>query len=248
MRVPKVYSVFTAIDAEYGPLNYMISEFIEGETLSPEMWMKFSHDIRNKILSRLCEQLCLLRATPVPGYYGRIHRQGFFRRAALLRGRELKERGPYDTYEDFLATLYYNNEIGVAIGTSWEPDVSPDMAAALSRFHDKLATCTGTQPVYTHIDPGLHNMIARSYYNEKEDTEDWEVTLTDFQFCGWLPAWMQAVALQQRIQMYTRNTNNSNTEEKNYIVKTLLKGLEEDYTPQVEYMQELQRTCCTHMM
>lgn len=113
----------------------------------------------------------MLRATSSPGCYGRVYEQGLHPTANLLRGRAEKPSGPYATYEDFFSALYRTLEIQCVVFGRGE-EVAAPTAEILSQFYGALATCTGTQPVYTHVDPHMKNMIIRPIHNEQEDAED----------------------------------------------------------------------------
>ncbi|KAH7396670.1 hypothetical protein DE146DRAFT_756379 [Phaeosphaeria sp. MPI-PUGE-AT-0046c] len=241
VRVPEVYAVLTTTHKTGVAIYYLITEYIEGETLTGAKWMTFSHDTRDKILSKISEQFHLLRATRSPGFFGRVHSQSFHPMSTLLRGRATKPSGLYNTYEDFLSALYRAVEI-CAVTLKSGPELHPDTASPLSRFNDTRATCKGTRPVFTHVNPHLMNIIVRPFYNTEENTEDWEVTLIDFEDCGFLPAWMQAVTLRERLNMWSKGNSDfgqDNDEEWLHFLNTIIQGFGEDYTEQVEYMHNL---------
>jgi hypothetical protein len=53
--------------------------------------------------------------------------------------------------------------------------------------HFILTSSRGLGPKFTHIDPGLHNILIRKIVQDN-GTEDWEVTLIDWADSGWFPA------------------------------------------------------------
>ncbi|KAF2878228.1 hypothetical protein BDV95DRAFT_533480 [Massariosphaeria phaeospora] len=101
VRVPKLYAVFTVTEGLISQ-HVMVTEFIEGGTLTYNRWKGFSEDARETILSKISHQLQLLRSIPSEGYYGRIHKQPWRPHFGLLRTRCTEQCGPYDTYAEFI--------------------------------------------------------------------------------------------------------------------------------------------------
>ncbi|KAH7371740.1 hypothetical protein BKA66DRAFT_381719, partial [Pyrenochaeta sp. MPI-SDFR-AT-0127] len=100
VQTAKVYAVFRHPDTNTGKIeNYLVSEYIHGETMTEELFKSLSVTDRSIFCSRLGEQLKLLRSVPPPQpeYYGRIYRQGFHYHLNLLDLRNQSMWGPYNT-------------------------------------------------------------------------------------------------------------------------------------------------------
>ncbi|KAF2818285.1 hypothetical protein CC86DRAFT_238921, partial [Ophiobolus disseminans] len=190
VRVPDVYAILE--DSKYGQVVYhIVMEFIEGGyTLDYNMWKAISDDAHDKICKRIAEQLILLRSIPSEGYYGRVHNQGWEPSFMPFRTRYKELSGPYKTYEEFISALKTGAEVQCSI-SSWGSNFAPGVPLWLDKFVPTLATANGREPVFTHIDPALRNMIIRPLEGTMATAKDYEVILIDWSFSGWFPAWMQ---------------------------------------------------------
>jgi hypothetical protein len=76
----------------------------------------------------------------------------------------------------------------------------------LSEYKLALETCTPVdrKPVFTHVDPGLKNIILRRTHNHPPD---WEVTLIEWAGAGWFPAWVQGASFAQRFGIWDKSVN-----------------------------------------
>jgi aminoglycoside phosphotransferase (APT) family kinase protein len=227
VRTPKVYAVFT-----HNGIHYLVMEFLEGEVLSDERWLSFSVDARTKILSRLCEQLHLLRSIPSPGYYGRVHRQGWRPDCNLFCASKGQMCGPYNNYRDMLSASIHKLKVQ-AVTCYDNPKFLGKEIEYITQFESTLATCSGHEPTFTHPDPALHNIIARPI----RDGEDWEVTLIDWEDSGWHPAWMQAVAFRLRLDIVDKQE--INREETDHFVGKVLESFGESYSEQFEVFEQM---------
>lgn len=188
--MPKVYSAFVR---PYEPFDvcYLVTEFIEGETLNPKIWEALDNKAQHIICSKLSEQLKLLQSIPSEGYYGRLHRQGWSPWIPFLRTRGKDMCGPYDTFDDFISAMYTTAELCQA-KSDFSPDFDPWTQEFLSDFKQILGRTSGVTPVLTHMDPKFQNIIITPVSNQNgEEIDDWEVTLIDWDSLGWLPAFMQ---------------------------------------------------------
>jgi len=237
VRVPKVYAAFTRQLFEWTK-HFIIIDYIEGETLSGTKWLSLGENSRSIILSRLCEQFQLLRSIPSEGYYGCVHRQGWIPYYSFLRKMQPGPAGPYDTYEEFVAALMSSARLTTAMMTQFE-DFWPEQSDALSRMESGLRACNGRRPVFTHMDPSVHNTVIRQIVKPGGE-EDWEVTLIDWAEAGWLPAWMQTWCLKEKLNMITTMETPNAAEALEY-VEYVATHLGEDYTDQRELFEDLRR-------
>jgi hypothetical protein len=241
VRTPTVYAVYTSVGENY-PIHFLIMEFLEGGDLDGGRWESLSDKARSIITSRLCEQFRLLRSIPSEGYYGRVHRQGWKREASFLRSLGPGLAGPYDTYEDFVAALSNAVHLVRTLSSRVE-EFFPQESLYLSQIESTLLTCNGRQPTFTHLDPAKHNIIARPFTNSHSE-EDWEVTLIDWAYSGWCPAWLQAVSLWQRLWTgwvpltpWKPGVVHTYPELKDDLSREVASTFDEDYTAQVEFFK-----------
>jgi hypothetical protein len=221
VRSPTVYAVF-----RHNEINYLIMEFIEGEELSTETWLGLSDDGRTKLLSRLCEQFRLLRAIPSPGYYGRVYHQGWRRICRLFHGRQDKMCGPYDNYRDLLSASIDTLHVLSVLGYE-SPEFLSNEPEHIAQVESTLATCSGLEPTFTHLDPAMNNII-----RPIRDGEDWEVTWIDWEDSGWLPAYMQVVAIRNKL--FLARGYEDLREETNQMMGKVYESFPESYTKQLE--------------
>jgi hypothetical protein len=225
VRTPTIYAAFTHV--EDFPIHYMIMDHIEGETLG-DIWPSLDDKARSIITSRLCEQFQLLRSIPSEGFYGRVHRQKWWPMLNFLGSMKPEYHGPFNTYEEFVAALTSTIYMSAAIGTKGN-DFHPILASDLSPVESTLVTCNGRQPTFTHLDPGMQNIMVRPIAGP-QGTEDWEVTLIDWAYSGWCPAWVQAVSIQEKMHVFSGLKD----EGRDQMVKAILDSFGEDYTGLVE--------------
>jgi hypothetical protein len=200
VRVPDVYAIFE--DSSSGwVVYYLIMEFIEGETLDYNMWKVIGDDAHDKICGRIAEQFSLLRSIPSEGYYGRVNNQGWEPGFLPFRTRYKELCGPYKTYEEFLSALNTGVEVQRSI-SNLGVDFRPEVPLWVDKLVPTLAASNGREPVFTHTDPALRNMIIRPLEGTMATARDYEVTLIDWAYSGWLPAWMQMVAFDKKLTMH----------------------------------------------
>ncbi|KAI8936353.1 hypothetical protein NX059_006765 [Plenodomus lindquistii] len=178
-------------------VHYIIQERIDGTTFDSESWCNLPDESRKLTTSRLCEQLRLLRATPSPGYYGRVNHQSWYPGAALFNTSLAKPCGPYDTYKDFCDAAVTAAAVCAALHpfNRNQDELIPEYVDFLTRYQTELQSWKGNQPTFTHMDPALQNIMIQRIDNWS-DKEDWKVTFIDFDHSGWYPAWMQAIAFK----------------------------------------------------
>lgn len=201
-RTPKVYAAF--IDAnETRTVFYVVMEFLEGVTLSQNIYKAMDEETQKLICSRLGEQFQLLRSVPAPPeeYFGRVYRQGLNPRLNLLYAQLKEMDGPYDNYDDFISAMYANVELDFTIMTIL-PEFMSQESEFLSQFKPIFGGTKECKPVLTHMDPKLENIIARPFKGDGGEIKDWEVTLIDWDTLAWFPVSMQCASLDERIWLW----------------------------------------------
>ncbi|KAF2797009.1 hypothetical protein K505DRAFT_270242, partial [Melanomma pulvis-pyrius CBS 109.77] len=189
VRTAKLYAAFT-VQKDSCDIYYMVSEFVEGETLNHDKWLALDDEDQKLICYKLSEQFRLLRSVPpVEGYYGRVNHQGWSPWFPFLKTTGKEMLGPYQTYEDFVSAMCANAELRFAYMNC--EDYGPIYVKFLSRLKSILDRTKSYKPVLTHIDPKFENIIIRPIKGAGGEIKDWEVTLIDWDMCGWLPAFMQ---------------------------------------------------------
>jgi hypothetical protein len=173
--------------------------FIEGITLNEENFTGLSIHAQDIICSKVSSQLRYLRELPSEEYYGRPHGQGWL---CPPPGLELNTSasyvsvGPYKTYEEYCAALYRARQVQNAISNDvkeWyqgEQELNAELVSVLSGWEPH-------EPKLTWMDPALANVVARQIQGD-DGSEDWEVTLIDWELTGWYPAWVQGMQTSWR--------------------------------------------------
>lgn len=247
VRTPKLYAAFIH-ESPLKPLNtesplntrqcyYLITEFIEGDTLTEELWLGLGDEAQKTICSRLSEQFQLLRLIPSEGYYGRVYHQGWnpWLNLARIRGKEMC--GPYYTYEDLISAMYDTAELRMA-DTNHAPEYHRIHLELLSVFKSTFVKTEGHRPVLTHLDPKWENIIVRPIKEDGDGGEikDWDVVLIDWDTLIWLPAFMQVAALDSRILL--------DDEPKKTFNQRVFANFEDSYPTEREFLNQLESDTC----
>lgn len=172
---------------------YLVMNEIKGTSLTEEKWNTFSSGDQAIICSKLLEQFKHLRSIPTANYYGRIHHQGFLPWLNLVTTGENNMCGPYKTYEDLKMAISLAMQRSMAKTLPFQPDWTAEQKTVILEFEEMLERTQGSKSLLTHLDPKLDNIIVR------QNQGDWEVTLVDWESLGWLPAFLQPVALATRL-------------------------------------------------
>jgi hypothetical protein len=243
VRTAKLYAAFACQTEKYGQCYYMVTEYLEGDTLSYGKWESYGAAAQAKIIASISEQLRLLRSVPAEGYYGRVNRQGWRAGLYLLRTHFKEMCGPYDTYEDFVSALFTSAELTGTICVL-SKDWFPSQEACLTAIKSTLMTCKGSRPTLTHLDPAGKNIMIRRVEGTDGEDEVWEATFIDWADCGWYPAWMQTVAFHTRGYMdgegdMTKQEETEALREMERWRNSVLQGFEDPYEEQVCLFKQL---------
>jgi serine/threonine protein kinase len=107
VRGPLLYAVLTSQNSR-GTVYYMVTEYIDGFTLSAEKFLSMPSATEAKLIASLSDHLCILRSIPAPDYYSHVHKQGWRPYLYLLARHTFTTMcGPYETY-DAVAQAAYN--------------------------------------------------------------------------------------------------------------------------------------------
>ncbi|KAF2817553.1 uncharacterized protein BDZ99DRAFT_513791 [Mytilinidion resinicola] len=201
VRTPKLYAAFIQPGERFN-VHYMVTEFIEGEVFDEAKWLALDEHARETICSKLSEQFQRLRAIPPEGYYGRVYHQPL---RGAYHGFMVNIRGmcgPYETYEECASAMYASAELRGVDSFGDFPDYLPHVKVVLPQIKEVLEKTRGSKPVLTHMDPKFTNILIRSIKGAEGKKEDWEVVLIDWESLAWLPAWLQTVALNNKIDLF----------------------------------------------
>ncbi|KAH9879246.1 hypothetical protein J1614_002685 [Plenodomus biglobosus] len=232
-RIPALYAAFSH-DTNGDPDRrryYIMMEDIQGEMFTAALWLRSSKETRKIICSRLVEQLRLLRATPAPSYYGRVHHQGWQPLLNLFGTRYKELLGPFDSYGDFCKTVVATARFRAA-SSAFKFEDNPEKVLVLSDLESKIESWSNSRPTFTHIDISPGNVIVRQIQNPDDGNEDWEVTMIDWANSGWYPQWMQAVTIEHSLHVY--DLEDCYPEERPELLELISEFWEESYTEQVE--------------
>ncbi|KAF2870923.1 hypothetical protein BDV95DRAFT_607212 [Massariosphaeria phaeospora] len=188
VRTAKVYAFFS--DSKR---YYLVTEFLEGKMLL-DGFEPLDKPTRDIISSKLAEQLQLLRATPSPGYYGRVNGQPF---DPMFPGMETNFRNFYGLfyhYDDLLTAMYRGAEVRMALCT--RDNYLEEQVKFLTDFKPILGATKDPKPVLTFRDIKRANMLLNSVRDSSGNIVDWTVTLVDWHMLEWLPGWAQAVCIE----------------------------------------------------
>lgn len=132
----------------------MIMEYIEGTSMTHEIFEAKKESDRRTILQRLGEQLQLLRSVEPEGhpYYGRVNHQGWCRSPGFLDHMKPGFQGPYDAHEEFMKAFYEAMQYRIATSC---PDGDYDGLDLryLKGIKNVLGCSQHRQPKLTHFDP-----------------------------------------------------------------------------------------------
>lgn len=182
-------------------------DYIEGISLEDNNFAELPVRSQDIILAKVSAQIQYLRSLPSEGYYGRVHRQGWLEPPAgieTLTNAQPSVVGPFNTYEEFISAIFRTQEVleaglrkGGVAGPVREEEFNATWLSNMAKLWPIFPGWNPHEPKFTWLDPKLPNMIARPIRRDTED-EDWEVFLLDWEGCGWLPAWVQALQVEQR--------------------------------------------------
>jgi hypothetical protein len=212
VRVPKLYAVYVepiptpeGREGERGEKNmhYLVMEYIKGEVFNPETYLGLDTGSQKKLCARIAEQFQLLRSIPQESdygdYYGHVNHKGLMPYYTCLQTRGTEMCGPYKTHADMASDMQDSFERHVAMMDNRE-ELSAREHNAFSKLKLGLSNSTYLKPTFTHMDPKFQNMVIQPMDDANgEGEQDWEVTLIDWEYCGWMPAYMQGPAWEQRL-------------------------------------------------
>lgn len=202
VRVPKLYAVYVENGDWAGSTGrtdayFLVMEYIEGQKLEMDFFHGLDSESQTALAARTTEQYQRLRSIPQEPdhgeYYGHINYKGLppITPFLLTYGKDMC--GPYKTYADMVSDMLKSFERDISTRLQDDKHWGRD-CEYLSRFTDMLRNSTYIKPTLTHMEPSAPNFVVRPIDNaDGEGKKDWEVVLIDWESCGWMPAYMQAV-------------------------------------------------------
>lgn len=85
--------------------------------------------------------------------------------------------GPYNSYEEFCEAALRSAQLHTAVWGSSDAEEQQHEQNLLSKLESSMKTWSST-PTFTHVDPGIQNMIVRQIPGPSGET-NWEATLID---------------------------------------------------------------------
>lgn len=200
LRIPKVYAAFRREEGLCKSVYFLFAECIDAPSGYTHIWNQLSQKAKVNILRKLGDQLRLLRAVPPPNphYYGRVYRQSFQKDDSMyMQRKDLEDEqfyGPFDSHDDFTARIF---DAGLSNACqNGRDDFNTDLKLYLEYYHDVMARAVGQQPVLTHTDLQVHNVIIKA----TEDPDDPEIYIVDWERLAWMPAYFEAARSLMKCQ------------------------------------------------
>lgn len=196
LRITTVLAVWTVINE--GQVIYcLMMNFIEGDTLTGDIFAGFSQQAQDIICKKISSQIRYLRELD-SDYYGRVHGQGWLNAPTGIvveTGASKSVTGPYKTYEELVSAMCRADELRIAtIGT--KPEWNPNSVLSMAKRRASFSSWNPHEPKFTWLDPKMANMIVQPI--KSDEVEDWDVFLIDWENAGWFPAWMQLMQFSTR--------------------------------------------------
>lgn len=166
-------------------------EFIPGTELSDELFCKSSPNAQQRICKSLAEQLKRLREVQLgTEFYGRVNRTGWNYNFQMFTRPGKEICGPYESYEELVDAMVDSARFHAATG-HLSDEFNNRTKLALANLKPSLRAVTEEDkiPTLTHLDLRFENIIVQ------QKGEDYDVTIIDWKFLGWLPAWVEAVTV-----------------------------------------------------
>jgi serine/threonine protein kinase len=210
VRAPKVFAVFSHhgehplgwFKGHEITFHYLVMEYLPGNPLTSERFKSYDSTTQRIIGSKIAEQLKQLREVEQlesSPYYGRINKQGWSRdfRMFVCPGRTTCR--PYESYREFIDAMFYCARYCAATGPSnFQEPFRGGTKFTLANFrHSLMGVAEEDQrPTLTHLDLKFENILVQ------ETGDDYVVTLIDWEYCGWMPAWIEGVTAMSRPLVY----------------------------------------------
>ncbi|TPX25060.1 hypothetical protein DIZ76_010509 [Coccidioides immitis] len=184
LKVPRVYALYNDPESS---TNYIIMEFIKGDTLDTQ-WAHLTHCEKSEIAMILRQYFDELRSFPSPGFFGSIGKSHLLHGIFWTSQPTPSINGPFNSeaaLNEALALKYLET---ADTRTTYKADFYRRSLSHVFRGHD---------PKFTHADFQRKNVIIRRLPgNANTNTNQYEVTLIDWELAGWYPSyWEYSVAM-----------------------------------------------------
>ncbi|KAF2002029.1 hypothetical protein P154DRAFT_594915 [Amniculicola lignicola CBS 123094] len=206
IRTPKVFAAFTgeippttpSIDTENEFCYFLVTEFIEGATLSRLIREDIGSPLNEKIGHMLGEQYRRLRSVPPedPNHFGRVNGRPYFGSRVIDIAPVASDylQGPF-TYEQVVSKILDAAKANQALSVT--PDDYTTATKLLYRSAEytllKAAGPNDRIPTLSHMDFNHLNIMVKVARNEEGKVVDVEeVILIDWEWLAWMPSWFEA--------------------------------------------------------
>lgn len=179
ITVPKVYALYTETCTGK---NFIIMEFIEGDTLT-DMWPNLSATQKSNIATKLRAFFHELSQLPSPGYFGSLGERPLLDEIFWTREKIPSINGPFETEQALIEAMaqkyVYDGR------PSYKADYYRQSLPHIFRDH---------RPTFSHADCQRKNIMVRKgpsleYLINTDQLldDDFEVTIIDWEKAGWYP-------------------------------------------------------------
>ncbi|KAF2105296.1 hypothetical protein BDV96DRAFT_655756 [Lophiotrema nucula] len=202
LNTPKVFSAFVEQEPDGSRKRYcLVMEYIPGPNFR-EIWGELDETGKVLLGTRIGEQLKGLRSvsqeTDSP-FYGRVNGKGWSPWIGFLPQNQGGLAGPYSTHKELMANVAEKAERNVAYGYHNCTVIPQSTEDALANLTNGCRNCSleDQRPVLTHLQLEPQHIILRP-----NDKGDYDIFIIDWEYMGWLPAWIQGVVLEHHLTWY----------------------------------------------
>ncbi|KKZ64204.1 hypothetical protein EMCG_01489 [[Emmonsia] crescens] len=182
VKVPQVYALYQ--DSE-SSTNYIIMEFIKGDTLDTQ-WAQLTRCQKSEIATTLRQYFQELRDLSSPGFFGSIGKNHLLHGIFWTPQPTPSINGPFDSESALNEALALKYIEASDNRTTFKADFYRRSLSQVFRGH---------VPKFTHGDFQRKNIIIRRRPNDTK-TSQYEITLIDWETAGWYPSyWEYSIAM-----------------------------------------------------
>lgn len=175
ISVPEVFALYSKEDAKGQKVNYIIMEYILGESLEVR-WSLLEPWEKKKIESQLRTCFNMLRKIPAPGYFGCVGRQPFEESMFWISPSDEP-----DQHQRISGPFQLETELNTALIQKY---IYNGGSAQKAKFYSRLlpSVLRNHAAVFTHGDLQRKNIIIRG---------DMTLVLVDWEAAGWYPEYWE---------------------------------------------------------
>ncbi|KAK2807023.1 hypothetical protein FQN50_005597 [Emmonsiellopsis sp. PD_5] len=177
IKVPRVYALYNDPESS---TNYIVMEFIEGDTLDTQ-WASLSHGQKSDITTTLRQYFKELRDLSSPGFFGSIGQNRLLHGIFWTSQPTPSINGPFCSEAALNEALALKYITASDTRTTYKADFYRRSLSHVFRGH---------MPKFTHGDFQRKNIIIKRR-PDVTDTSQYEITLIDWEIAGWYPSYWE---------------------------------------------------------